>query len=168
MEDAREEPVEQSFEVIRAGGAAITRRRLLGAAGGAAGLALGAAALAPLASLGPAVGDSLRESPWHDGVPLVDEDDQPVSVAELEDRSYLTAFPKGADKEARESQHGPQLEVRRTRQVLSPPPTPALPMPIAPTPPPSALPRPPPPAANANPTGSAAMATRKPNFSDCK
>jgi ubiquinol-cytochrome c reductase iron-sulfur subunit len=95
----REEPVEHTIEVIQVAGSAITRRRLLGAAGGAAGLALGAAALAPLASLGPAVGDSLRKTAWKDGVPLVDEDDAPVAVDELERRSYITAFPKGADKE---------------------------------------------------------------------
>jgi ubiquinol-cytochrome c reductase iron-sulfur subunit len=76
----------------------ITRRRLLGAAGGAAALGLGAAAATPLASLGPHVGDLLRESPWRDGTPLVDENDRAVLADDLTVGGFLTAFAKGVDK----------------------------------------------------------------------
>jgi ubiquinol-cytochrome c reductase iron-sulfur subunit len=77
----------------------ITRRRLLGAAGGAAALGLGAAAAAPLASLGPRVGDSLRESPWRDGTPLVDENGRAVIADDLTVGGFLTAFAAGSDKD---------------------------------------------------------------------
>jgi ubiquinol-cytochrome c reductase iron-sulfur subunit len=73
---------------------------LLGAAGAAAGVGLGAAALVPLASLGPAVGGRLGASPWKDGVRLVEENGVPVKAADLEVGSFLTAFAQGADKEA--------------------------------------------------------------------
>ena len=78
----------------------ISRRRLLGTAAGAAGVALGAAVVVPIASLGPSVGDRLRESPWADGVPLVDENELPVPADHLEAGSFLTAFAKGADPES--------------------------------------------------------------------
>jgi ubiquinol-cytochrome c reductase iron-sulfur subunit len=71
----------------------------LKAAGGAAGVGIGAAALAPLASLGPAVGDRLDASPWKDGVPLVEENGMAVKAEDLEVGSFLTAFAKDADKE---------------------------------------------------------------------
>ncbi|HVY97551.1 MAG TPA: Rieske 2Fe-2S domain-containing protein [Solirubrobacterales bacterium] len=83
---------------LREAGDGLTRRRLLGAAGAAAGLGLGAAALTPIASLGPRVGDRLRESPWEDGTPLVEENDLPVRADVLEVGSFLTAFAEGADK----------------------------------------------------------------------
>ena len=65
--------VEEMALTVREGVDGVTRRRLLGAAGAAAGVGIGAAALAPLASLGPAVGDRLSASPWKDGVGLVEE-----------------------------------------------------------------------------------------------
>lgn len=94
----REKDVRRAAFEVREGVDGITRRRLLGSAGAAAGLGLGAAALTPLASLGPAVGDRLSESPWHDGVALVEENDLPVRADELEVGSFLTAFAEGADK----------------------------------------------------------------------
>src|SRR4051794_34766287 len=77
---------------------AITRRRLIAGAAGAAATALGAAAIAPIASLGPSVDDRLHRSPWKSGVKLVDEDDVPVTIAKLGERGFITAFPEGADK----------------------------------------------------------------------
>jgi quinol---cytochrome c reductase iron-sulfur subunit len=94
----REQEVEEAAVAVHAGVDGITRRRLLGAAGGAAALGLGAAAAAPLASLGPRVGDRLRESPWRDGTPLVDENDRPVLADDLLVGAFLTAFAAGADK----------------------------------------------------------------------
>jgi ubiquinol-cytochrome c reductase iron-sulfur subunit len=77
---------------------AITRRRLLIGAAGAAGTALGAALIVPAASLGPSVDDRLHRSPWRSGVRLVDEDDALVTAARIGERGFITAFPQGADK----------------------------------------------------------------------
>jgi quinol---cytochrome c reductase iron-sulfur subunit len=82
------------------GAEGISRRRLLGTAAGAAGAAMGAAIVVPLASLGPSVDDRLRESPWDDGVPLVDENGVAVPASHLETGSFLSAFAKGADPES--------------------------------------------------------------------
>ncbi len=97
-QEERAEATESAALGVREGVDGVTRRRLLKAAGGAAGLGLGAAALTPLASLGPAVGDRLSASPWHEGVRLVEENGLPVKAADLEIGSYLTAFAAGADK----------------------------------------------------------------------
>jgi ubiquinol-cytochrome c reductase iron-sulfur subunit len=94
----REAAVESSTLVLRAPVEGLTRRRLLGSAGAAAGLGLGAAALTPLASLGPRVGKLLVESPWRDGTALVEENGLAVRAEELEVGSFLTAFAEGADK----------------------------------------------------------------------
>jgi ubiquinol-cytochrome c reductase iron-sulfur subunit len=91
--------VETAAFTLREGTDGVTRRRLLGAAGAAAGVGIGAAALVPLASLGPAVGNRLAASPWKDGVPLVEENGMAVKADDLEVGSFLTAFAKGADKE---------------------------------------------------------------------
>jgi ubiquinol-cytochrome c reductase iron-sulfur subunit len=95
----QQEGVEEAALTLRDGVDGVTRRRLLGAAGAAAGVGIGAAALAPLASLGPAVGDRLGASPWKDGVRLVEENGMPVKAADLEVGSFLTAFAQGTDKE---------------------------------------------------------------------
>jgi ubiquinol-cytochrome c reductase iron-sulfur subunit len=95
----QQEGVEEAALTLREGVDGVTRRGLLKAAGGAAGVGIGAAALAPLASLGPAVGDRLGASPWKDGVRLVEENGMPVKAADLEVGSFLTAFAQGADKE---------------------------------------------------------------------
>jgi len=101
--DARaraEREARELHRVVARGGEGVSRRRLLGAAAGAAGAAVGAAIVVPLASLGPEVGDRLRESPWADGVPLVDENGLAVPASHLETGSFLTAFAKGADPES--------------------------------------------------------------------
>jgi ubiquinol-cytochrome c reductase iron-sulfur subunit len=100
-ERARAEREARELHDVAAGGVdRISRRRLLGTAAGAAGAALGAAIVVPIASLGPAVDDRLRESPWADGVALVDENGLPVPASHLETGSFLTAFADGADPEA--------------------------------------------------------------------
>jgi ubiquinol-cytochrome c reductase iron-sulfur subunit len=97
-DDQRDGEVERVGLTARKGLDGVTRRRLLGGAGAAAGLGLGAAALTPLASLGPRVGKLLEESPWRDGTALVEENGLPVPADELEVGSFLTAFAEGADK----------------------------------------------------------------------
>jgi ubiquinol-cytochrome c reductase iron-sulfur subunit len=95
---ARAEGVRRTELDLHEGVEGVTRRRLLGAAGIAAGTGIGAAALTPLASLGPRVGKLLEESPWRDGTALVEENGLPVRADELEAGSFLTAFADGADK----------------------------------------------------------------------
>jgi ubiquinol-cytochrome c reductase iron-sulfur subunit len=93
-----DDEAERTGLAVREGVDGVTRRRLLGSAGAAAGLGLGAAALTPLASLGPRVGKLLEESPWQEGTALVEENGLPVRADELEVGSFLTAFAEGADK----------------------------------------------------------------------
>jgi ubiquinol-cytochrome c reductase iron-sulfur subunit len=95
---SREDQAERTGLTVREGLDGVTRRRLLGGAGAAAGLGLGAAALTPLASLGPRVGKLLEESPWRDGTALVEENGLAVRAEELEVGTFLTAFAEGADK----------------------------------------------------------------------
>jgi ubiquinol-cytochrome c reductase iron-sulfur subunit len=83
---------------LRAGGDGISRRGLLVGAAGVCGCCVGAAALVPIASLGPRVGGRLAASPWRPGRPLVDEDDRPITADRLEVGGMLTAFPQGAEK----------------------------------------------------------------------
>ena len=94
---AAEESEELAGE-IESPAQAITRRRLLAGAAGAAGAALGTALVLPSASLGPSVDDRLHRSPWRAGVRLVDEDDAPVTAVKIGERGFITAFPQGADK----------------------------------------------------------------------
>jgi ubiquinol-cytochrome c reductase iron-sulfur subunit len=96
--EERDDGSERTGLTVRKGVDGITRRRLIGSAGAAAGVGLGAAALTPIASLGPRVGKLLEESPWREGTALVEENGLPVSADELEVGSFLTAFAKGADK----------------------------------------------------------------------
>jgi ubiquinol-cytochrome c reductase iron-sulfur subunit len=95
-EDEEEAETTEAARTVVKAGEGITRRRLLRGAG-AAGVALGAAAATPLASLGPGVGDTLFPSPWRAGTPLVDENGLAVLADDLQQGSFLTAFAQGAD-----------------------------------------------------------------------
>jgi ubiquinol-cytochrome c reductase iron-sulfur subunit len=77
----------------------ITRRRLLAGAAGVAGAGLTAAVVIPVTALGPGLEDQLRHTPWHAGRALVDEQGRPILAADVAERSFLTAFPHGADRE---------------------------------------------------------------------
>jgi ubiquinol-cytochrome c reductase iron-sulfur subunit len=83
---------------LAATGAGITRKRLLLGASGVAGAGLAGALIAPAASLGPAVGDRIRETPWAPGVRLVDAEGRPIAAASLVVGSFVTAYPEGADR----------------------------------------------------------------------
>jgi ubiquinol-cytochrome c reductase iron-sulfur subunit len=76
----------------------ISRRKLLFASAGAAGTALAAAVVAPVTALGPAVGDSITDTPWRRGRRLVDEDGRALTADDVAEGSFVTAFPEGADK----------------------------------------------------------------------
>ena len=87
-------------EMVHESGSRITRKRLLITAGAATGGALGLAAITPALSIGP-VWDTgpLDQTPWRRGVRLVDEEGRPISAADVEERTFYTAFPEGADPE---------------------------------------------------------------------
>jgi ubiquinol-cytochrome c reductase iron-sulfur subunit len=91
--------VEERHVAAEVAGAArgVSRRRLLGRAAGVAGAGLGAAAIVPLASLGPNVGETLYSTPWRKGTPLVDEQGNLITADDIIPRSFMTAFPQGAD-----------------------------------------------------------------------
>jgi ubiquinol-cytochrome c reductase iron-sulfur subunit len=98
-----ENPEEQAavLQIVHESGSRITRRRMLGAAGGLAGAALGAAFVAPAVSLGPLFETSkLNETPWRRGRRLVDENGRPWSADQIGTGTFYTAFPEGADQDA--------------------------------------------------------------------
>jgi len=82
---------------VSAGAQGVTRRRMLLVAAGAAGTGLGAAAIVPLASLGPGVGETMDTTPWKQGTALVTESGTGLSAADVVEGSFVTAFPQGAD-----------------------------------------------------------------------
>lgn len=87
-------------QIVEESGSRITRKRMLGGAAGLAGGALGAALIAPAASLGPVLDtESLYYSPWHRGRRLVDEDGNPMSADDIEEEAFFTAYPEHADRE---------------------------------------------------------------------
>ncbi len=98
----QEHPEEQReiAEMVHESGSRITRKRLLISAGAATGGALGLAALTPALSIGP-VWDTgpLDRTPWRAGVRLVDEQGHPISAGDVEERTFYTAFPEGANPE---------------------------------------------------------------------
>ena len=95
--EREEEDVEQ---LVAEGGTRFTRRRLLLFGAGAAGVTLGAALVAPAASLGPILDvDSLFETPWSRGRRLVDEAGKPILARDIEAGTFYTAYPEGADRE---------------------------------------------------------------------
>ncbi len=88
-------------EIVHESGSRITRKRLLLGAGAATGGALGLAALTPALSLGP-VWDTapLDQTPWRRGVRVVDVDSAPLKATEIEQQTFYTGFPEGADFDA--------------------------------------------------------------------
>jgi ubiquinol-cytochrome c reductase iron-sulfur subunit len=88
-------PVERTLNGI---GTGVSRRKLLGTSAAAAGGSLAAALAIPVTSLGPSVGESIAETPWHRGRRLVTEDGLPLTVDDIPFESFVTAFPEGADK----------------------------------------------------------------------
>jgi ubiquinol-cytochrome c reductase iron-sulfur subunit len=97
-----ENPEEQAevAQIVHESGSRFTRKRLLIGAGTATATALGVAVAAPALSLGP-VWDTapLDQTPWRRGRRLVDEDNRPLRADDIEQETFYTAFPEGADKE---------------------------------------------------------------------
>jgi ubiquinol-cytochrome c reductase iron-sulfur subunit len=87
-------------QLVEESGSRFTRKRLLLSAGAATGAALGAAALTPAVSLGPIWDTSpLDETPWRNGIRLVDETGKPMLASDIEERTFYTAFPEGGRME---------------------------------------------------------------------
>jgi ubiquinol-cytochrome c reductase iron-sulfur subunit len=109
-EERRAEDADRIAAIVEQSGSGLSRRRLLKLAAAGAGASLGAALLAPAVSLGPFLEPRrLRRTPWRRGVRLVRDDGSAVRVADLDHRSFLTAFPEGA---AREQIGAPVVVVR--------------------------------------------------------
>jgi ubiquinol-cytochrome c reductase iron-sulfur subunit len=97
-----EDPAEADAvtQIVEESGSRITRKRLLTGAAGAAGVALGAAFVAPVAGLGPVLDtESLYDTPWRRGLRLVDEAGRPYRADDIEQGTPYTAYPQGAYRE---------------------------------------------------------------------
>jgi ubiquinol-cytochrome c reductase iron-sulfur subunit len=93
------EAVREMEQDARAGLDGITRRRLLIGAAGAAGAGMVAAVAIPVVALGPGIEDQLSRTPWHAGRALVDDQGRPIVAREVNEGSFVTAFPQHADKD---------------------------------------------------------------------
>jgi ubiquinol-cytochrome c reductase iron-sulfur subunit len=87
-------PVERT---LRSAGEGVSRRRLITAAGAAAGTTIAAALVAPVTSIGPAVGQSPFQTPWRRGRRVVDSEQRPLRPEDVPIGAFVTAFPEGAD-----------------------------------------------------------------------
>ncbi len=91
---------EEIVSLVEESTSRLTRKRLLVAGAGAAGTALGAALVVPAVSLGPVLDvDSLFATPWRRGRRLVDEAGRPMRAGDVEEGTFYTAYPEGADRE---------------------------------------------------------------------
>lgn len=88
---------EEVAEIIEDPKSSISRRKLIGGAAGTAGAALGASLAIPVISLGPST-TPLRETPWKQGVTVVDEEGLPLTPDDVSVGEFVTGFPEGADK----------------------------------------------------------------------
>lgn len=104
-----DEPLSEVAPVPRR---SVVRRVLLGAAG-----VLGLSFLAPVASLGPQVGDKLRRTAWRRGLLLVGAGGAPIRPEDLVAGSAATAWPQGAVGEERSA----VLLVRLSGRAAKPP-----------------------------------------------
>jgi ubiquinol-cytochrome c reductase iron-sulfur subunit len=96
-EDDSPEDQAEVAKLIEESGSGITRKRLLAAAGGTAGGAIGLAALTPALSLGPWFDvDPLYATPWRRCRRLVDDQGKPYKVEDIEPETFYTAFPEGS------------------------------------------------------------------------
>ena len=87
-------------QVVAESGSRLRRGRLLAAAAGAATAAVGLAALAPAASLGPLYDlGRFTRTPWRRGRRLVDQYGRPIPAAAIRPAELFTAFPEHADPE---------------------------------------------------------------------
>jgi ubiquinol-cytochrome c reductase iron-sulfur subunit len=117
-----EHPAEQEDleQLVDESGDRFTRKRLIVVGAGAAGAALGVALLTPAASLGPVFDiEPFFRTPWRRGRLLVDENGRPFLADDVEEETFYTAFPQGAD---REQMGAPLVVVRLPKAELELPP----------------------------------------------
>jgi len=108
-----QEVVEQ---LVDEGVDSISRRRLLKLGLLGAGGTLGLAVITPALSLGPFFRiKELFATPWRSGRRLVDEKGRPLRAADIDQKSFYTAFPEGANDE---EQGAPLVVVRLPKQQL--------------------------------------------------
>jgi ubiquinol-cytochrome c reductase iron-sulfur subunit len=94
--DAQDEIV----QIVEESGSRFTRKRLVTVVGAGALGTIGAALLAPAASLGPLLHTGeLYRTTWRRGRRLVDEGGTPFSADAIEEGTFYTAYPEGADRE---------------------------------------------------------------------
>ena len=87
-------------QLVGESGDRFTRKGLIVVAAGAAGSALGLAAITPALSLGPALDPGvLRRTPWQAGRRLVDERGRSLRAEDIDFKTFYTAFPERADPE---------------------------------------------------------------------
>ncbi|HZS24272.1 MAG TPA: Rieske 2Fe-2S domain-containing protein [Gaiellaceae bacterium] len=117
----REHVEEQEYveQLVEESGQGFTRRRLFKLGLVSAGGALGVAALTPAISFGPLRVRDFYGTPWRKGRRLVDENGKPLRAADIEQKTFYTAFPEGADQE---EQGSPLVVVRLEPSTLRLPP----------------------------------------------
>jgi ubiquinol-cytochrome c reductase iron-sulfur subunit len=95
-------PAEQveATEAFEEGAESLERRRLLFRLLTGAFVALGAALVFPVRSLGERPGGSLFRTAWRRGSRVVDENDRPVRPEDLDVGGVLTVFPAGSNGSA--------------------------------------------------------------------
>ena len=95
------EEQEEIVQTVAESGSRLTRRRLFTLGLGTAGGALGgrAARAARLARARSSTSTRFYRTPWRRGRRLVDEDGRPYRAADIEQDTFYTAFPEGADRE---------------------------------------------------------------------
>jgi ubiquinol-cytochrome c reductase iron-sulfur subunit len=94
----REEQIQVEDHLVE-GKVGVTRRKLLFSSLAAVGAALGAAAVMPIASLGPRIGEKVYDTPWSAGTKVVDETGRPITLDTLSPGEFITGFPAGESKE---------------------------------------------------------------------
>ncbi|HEX4806353.1 MAG TPA: Rieske 2Fe-2S domain-containing protein [Conexibacter sp.] len=95
-----EQAVEEVTALVKEGDDGVSRRGLLTGAAAAAGATLGAAALVPLASLGPHIADRVASTPWHRGRRVVDSDGRVLRPQDVAPGELVLAFPEDAPRDA--------------------------------------------------------------------
>ena len=107
---------EELVLLVEESGERFTRKRLVTLAGAGAAGALGVALLTPLVSLGPVLDmATFLRTPWSRGRRLVGENGKPLAAETIEEGTFYTAYPEGAD---REQLAAPLVLVRLPRSAL--------------------------------------------------
>ncbi len=95
-----EQAVEEVTALVKEGDDGVSRRGLLTGAAAAAGAALGAAALVPLASLGPHIADRVESTPWRRGRRVVDSNGRVLRPEDIAPGELVLAFPEDGPRDA--------------------------------------------------------------------